>query len=58
MSQKTPPNGATHLVAIIDRKTLKNIEKLAAEFGVEPGDVIVELLRIQASERPDGVTLH
>lgn len=58
MSQKTPPDGDTHLVAIIDKKTMKSIEKLAAQYGIRPEEVVVELLRLEASEKPQGVTLH
>lgn len=58
MSQKTPPDRDTHLVAIIDKKTMKSIEKLAAQYGIRPEEVVVELLRLEASEKPQGVTLH
>lgn len=58
MSQKAPPDGDTHLVAIIDKKTMKTIEKLAAQYGIRPEEVVMELLRLEASERPEGVTLH
>jgi len=57
MSQKTP-NGDTHLVAIIDKQTMKKIEKLAAQYGIRPEEVVVELLRLETSERPEGMTLH
>lgn len=58
MSEKTPPDGHPHLIAIIDQKTMKKIEKLAEQFGVEPRDVVAELIRLEASEKPEGVTLH
>jgi hypothetical protein len=58
MSEKTPPDGETHLVAIMDKKTMSKIEKLAARYGIRPEEVVVELLRLEAIERPEGVTLH
>ncbi|KQU96437.1 hypothetical protein [Devosia sp. Root105] len=59
MSQKTPPDGDdTRLVAIIHQETMKKIEELAEQLGIEPLDVVVELIRLEASKRPEGVTLH
>ena len=59
MSPKSPPDDTDpRVVVVIDGNTMKKIKKLAAQYGIEPSEVIVELLRMESSERPEGVTLH
>ena len=58
MAENAPFDDGPRVVAVIDKKTMKKIEKLAARYGIEPEEVLQELIRMQASEVPEGTTLH
>lgn len=58
MPKKSSPHANPRMVVILDKKLMKKIKKLAAEYGIEPDEVLRELVRLEMSERPEGVTLH
>ena len=59
MSDKSvPPNNEGPVLAVIDQKTMDEVRKLAARYGVDPEHVIAELIRMDLTTRPEGATLH
>jgi hypothetical protein len=58
MSQKKPPEPDSRVVAVLDSKTMRKVEKLAARYGIAPEDVLRELIRMELSEPPEGTTVH
>jgi hypothetical protein len=57
MSEKSP-DADTNVVVVIGKKSMKKIEQFAARHGLDPEEVIRELVRIETSERKEGETLH
>jgi hypothetical protein len=59
MSEKSaPPIKATPMLALVDRQTMAEVEQLAARYGVEPEEVLIELIKMDLEERPESATLH
>lgn len=58
MADNTPADDGPRVVAVLDKKTMKKIQKLAARYGVEPEEVLLELIRMEETGRPEGTTLH
>ena len=59
MSEKSPPpTNYSPVLAVIDEKTMDEVRKLAARYGVDPDEVLAELIRLDMTVRPAGVTLH
>jgi hypothetical protein len=46
------------VLAVIDEKTMDEVRKLAARYGVDPDEVLAELIRLDMTVRPEGVSLH
>lgn len=58
MSEKSAPPNDNPVLAVIDEKTMAEVERLAARYGVDPEEVLAELIRLDLSVRPEGTTLH
>lgn len=59
MADKT----STHLtestfVAVIDKRTLQEIDRIAQKYGATREEILEELLRLELTERPKVATLH
>ena len=52
------PTDQSPVIAVIDAKTMRKIEKLAARYGVDPEEVLRELIKLDFETRPEGETLH
>ena len=53
----SPPEESP-VIAVIDAKTMRKIEKLAARYGIDPEDVLRELIKLDFETPPEGATLH
>lgn len=59
MSEKSAPSSKSPpMLAIVDEKTMAEVERLAARYGVEPEEVLAELIMMDSEGPPDGTTLH
>ena len=59
MSDKSaPPTDYSPVLAVIDRKTMDEVRKLAQRYGVDPEEVLAELIMLDMTVRPEGATLH
>ncbi|RYI13996.1 MAG: hypothetical protein EON48_12155 [Acetobacteraceae bacterium] len=59
MSKKSLPDADDpRVVLILDQRLLKKINQLAADYGIDPEEVIRELIKMETLERPKGTTLH
>jgi predicted transcriptional regulator len=56
--KKSPPDSALHLTVVIDYRTPMKINELAERYGIEPEEVLRELVEMETSERPEGATVH
>ena len=46
------------IVALVDEKTMAEVERLAAFYGVDVEEVLTELIRLDLEGPPEGATLH
>lgn len=58
MAQRSVPEADNPVIAVIDRDTMAEVERLAEKYGVDPEEVLAELIRMDLETRPEGATLH
>lgn len=58
MSEKSRSGTDNAVVALLDERTLAEVERLAARYGVDPREIVMELIRMDLETRPEGMTVH
>lgn len=58
MSDKPIQPAQDTVLALVDEATMAEVERLAARYGVDPDEVLAELIRMDLETRPEGATLH